>query len=353
MWNYLLKRLLVMVPTLWGILTLTFLVTQFVPGGPVEHALSDIDSQTGRSGGEHGASTGGWTYSGRRGMDTQQVKQLGALYGFDKPPLQRYLTMLKSFLRFDLGDSYFRNQSVWSLIKEKLPVSISLGVWTFILTYLVSVPLGVMKAVRAGSRFDFVTTVAVLAGHAVPGFVLGVLLIVLLRGGSFWDIFPLRGLTSSNWSELSPLGKVTNYFWHVTLPATAAVVSSFAIKTLLTKNTFLDEIRRQYVLTARAKGLSERRILWKHVFRNVLLPLITGSPGVFIASFFTGSLLIETLFSIDGMGLLSFESINNRDYPVVLGTLYLFTLLGLLTKLAGDVGYVLADPRIRFDAQDA
>ena len=352
MWTYLLKRLLVMVPTLFGILTLTFLVTQFVPGGPVEHVLSDLDGQSGRSGGGEGAAAfGSWTYSGRRGIDGQQVKQLTALYGFDKPPLERYLRMLKNFLHFDLGESYYRNQSVWSLIKEKLPVSISLGVWTFILTYLVSVPLGVAKAVRAGSKFDFVSTVAVLAGHAVPGFVLGVLLIVLLGGGSFWDIFPLRGLTSSNWAELSPFGKVTDYLWHVTLPATAAVVSSFAIKTLLTKNTFLDEIRRQYVLTARAKGLSERRVLWKHVFRNVLLPLITDFPSVFIAAFFTGSLLIETLFSIDGMGLLSFESINSRDYPVVLGTLYLFTLLGLLTKLVGDVAYVLVDPRIRFDAQ--
>jgi microcin C transport system permease protein len=349
MWSYVFKRLLIMVPTLLGILTLTFVVTQFVPGGPVEHVLTDLDGQTGR-GGERG-STGGWSYSGRRGIDGQQVKQLVSLYGFDKPPLTRYLDMLERFLRFDLGESYYRNQSVWSLIKEKLPVSISLGVWTFLLTYLVSVPLGVLKAVRNGSKFDFVSTVAVLAGHAVPGFVLGVLLIVLFGGGSFWDIFPLRGLTSTNWAELSVLGKITDYFWHVTLPVTAAVVSSFAIKTLLTKNTFLDEIRRQYVLTARAKGLSERRVLWKHVFRNVLLPLITGFPGVFIAAFFTGSLLIETLFSIDGMGLLSFESINNRDYPVVLGTLYLFTLLGLLTKLLGDVAYAVADPRIRFDAQ--
>jgi microcin C transport system permease protein len=353
MWSYLVKRLLIMVPTLFGILTLTFVVTQFVPGGPVEQVLTEMDGQTARSGGERAGSSGGWTYSGRRGIDGQQVSQLAALYGFDKPPLERYFRMLKNFLRFDLGESYFRNQSVWSLIKEKLPVSISLGVWTFILTYLVSVPLGVMKAVRAGSKFDFVTTVAVLAGHAVPGFVLGVLLIVLLGGGSFWDIFPLRGLTSSNWAELSVLGKIGDYLWHVTLPATAAVVSSFAIKTLLTKNTFLDEIRRQYVLTARAKGLSERRVLWKHVFRNVLLPLITGFPAVFIAAFFTGSLLIETLFSIDGMGLLSFESINSRDYPVVLGTLYLFTLLGLCTKLVGDVAYVLVDPRVRFDAQDA
>lgn len=354
MWLYLIKRLAVLIPTLIVVLTLTFAVTQFVPGGPVEHALSQIDGETARSGaGDGGAAGGGWTYSGRRGIDAQQVKQLTELYGFDKPVLERYRIMLGNFLRFDFGDSYFRNESVWALIKSKLAVSVSLGVWTFILTYLVSVPLGVSKAVRAGSRFDLITSLLILSAYAVPGFVLGVLLIVLFGGGSFWDIFPLRGLVSDNWDELGAFAKVTDYLWHVTLPVTASVVSSFALKTLLTKNTFLEEIRRQYVLTARAKGLSERRVLWRHVFRNALLPLVTGFPGAFIAAFFTGSLLIETLFSLDGLGLLSFESINSRDYPVVLGTLYLFTLIGLLTKLIGDIAYVLVDPRIKFDAQEA
>jgi len=352
MWYYLLKRILAIVPTLLGVLTLTFAVTQFVPGGPVEHVLMQLDGESARAGAEGGAAGGGWSYSGRKGIDAQQIEQLSGLYGFDKPPLQRYWLMLNNFLRFNLGESYFRNDSVWSLIKQKLAVSVSLGVWTFFLTYLVSVPLGVAKAIRAGSRFDFVTSLLVLGGYAVPGFVLGVLLIVLFGGGSFWDIFPLRGLTSENWAQLSWFGKITDYLWHITLPVTASVVSTFALKTLLTKNTFLDELSRQYVLTARAKGLSERQVLWKHVFRNALLPLVTGFPGTFITAFFTGSLLIETLFSLDGLGLLSFESINSRDYPVVLGNLYLFTLLGLFTKLIGDIAYVLVDPRIKFDAQE-
>ena len=352
MWYYLLKRLLAIIPTLLGVLTLTFAVTQFVPGGPVEHALMQLDGDSARAGAEGGASGGGWSYSGRKGIDAQQIEQLSNLYGFNKPPLERYWLMLKNFARFDFGDSYFRNASVCSLIKQKLTVSVSLGVWTFFLTYLVSVPLGVAKAIHAGSRFDFISSLLVLGGYAVPGFVLGVLLIVLFGGGSFWDIFPLRGLTSENWAELSWFGKITDYLWHITLPVTASVVSTFALKTLLTKNTFLDELSRQYVLTARAKGLSEKQVLWKHVFRNALLPLVTGFPGAFITAFFTGSLLIETLFSLDGLGLLSFESINSRDFPVVLGNLYLFTLLGLSTKLVGDIAYVLVDPRIKFDAQE-
>ncbi len=353
MWYYLIKRLLVMIPTLLGVLTLTFFVTQFVPGGPVENMLATIDGESARTGVEGGASGGGWSYSGRQGIDDQQIAHLTSLYGFDQPLWTRYTNMLGDFIVFDFGDSYFRNESVWSLIQSKLGVSVSLGIWTFLLTYVVSVPLGVAKAVRAGSRFDFVTSLLVLIGYAVPGFVLGVLLIVLFGGGSFWDIFPLRGLTSDNWDDLSLWGKVTDYLWHVTLPVIAAVVSSFALKTLLTKNTFLEEIRRQYVFTARAKGLSERRVLWKHVFRNALLPLVTGFPGTFIAAFFTGSLLIETLFSLDGLGLLSYESINSRDYPVVMGSLYLFTLIALITKLIGDIAYVLIDPRIKFDSVEA
>jgi microcin C transport system permease protein len=352
MWTYLLKRLLAMVPTLVGVLTLTFLVTQFVPGGPVESALARIDVDSGRNNADGGQASSGWNYSGRKGIDSQQIKQLTSQYGFDRPWPERYVAMLGNFLRFDFGDSYFRNQSVWSLIREKLPVSVALGVWTFILSYAISIPLGVAKAVRSGSRFDFVTSLIVLCGYAVPGFVLGVLLILLLGGGSFWDIFPLRGLVSENWSTLSLGHKVLDYLWHVALPVTASVVSQFAIKTLLTKNTFLDELGRQYVLTARAKGLSERQVLWKHVMRNSLLPLVTSFPGAFIAAFFTGSLLIETLFSLDGLGLLSFEAIRGRDYPVVLASLYLFTLIALVTKLLGDVAYVFVDPRIKFDAQE-
>lgn len=352
MWHYLFKRLLIMIPTLIGVMTLTFAVMQFVPGGPVDSAIAQLDAENARSGSDSSTSTGGWSYSGRQGIDVQQVEQLTILYGFDKPILERYWQMLRNFAKFDLGESYFRNQSVWSLIKDKLGVSVALGIWTFILTYLIAVPLGVAKAIRAGTRFDFFTSLIILTGYAIPGFVLGVLLIVLFGGGSFWDVFPLRGLTSDNWSELSWFGKITDYLWHITLPVTASVVSTFAFKTLLTKNTFLEEIRRQYVLTARAKGLSERQVLWKHVFRNALLPLITGFPATFIMAFFTGSLLIETLFSLDGLGLLSYESINSRDYPVVLGTLYLFTLIGLFVKLAGDFAYVLVDPRIKFDAQE-
>ncbi|XVJ70424.1 MAG: ABC transporter permease subunit [Rhizobacter sp.] len=353
MWIYLLKRLLAMVPTMLGVLTLTFLVTQFVPGGPVESALTQIDASSGRTGADGGQASAGWNYTGRKGIDTQQVKQLSEQYGFDRPLGERYLNMLTDFLKFDLGYSYFRHQSVWSLIQEKLPVSVALGVWTFFLTYLVSVPLGVAKAVRAGTRFDWVTSVIVLAGYAVPGFVLGVLLILVFGGGSFWDIFPLRGLVSENWDSLGAVDKVLDYLWHVTLPVTAAVVSQFALKTLLTKNTFLDELSKQYVLTARAKGLSERQVLWKHVFRNALLPLVTSFPIAFIAAFFSGSLLIETLFSLDGLGLLSFEAVKGRDFPIVLGSLYLFTLIALVTKLIGDVAYVLVDPRIKFDAQQA
>ncbi len=346
MWLYLTKRIIAMIPTLIGVLTITFLITQFVPGGPIEHALNKMDSSA------DDVSEGAWTYTASQRVTPQQVQELKVMYGFDKPLPERYWDMMKNFSHFDLGQSYFRTQSVWTLIKSRLAVSVSLGVWTFLLTYLISVPLGVSKAVRAGSRFDMVTTLLVLFGYAVPGFVLGVLLILLLGGGSFLDIFPLRGLVSDNWDSLNWHAKITDYLWHVTLPVIASVVSNFALKTLLTKNTFLDEINRQYVLTARAKGLSEGRIMWKHVFRNAMLPLITSFPGTFIAAFFTGSLLIETLFSLNGMGLLSFESINNRDYPVVLGTLYIFTLIGMFTRLIGDIAYVLADPRIKFDAQE-
>jgi len=337
---YILKRLLLMLPTLLGVLLVTFIVTQFVPGGPVEQYLAE--ARAGR-GGEGGA----MSYRGGQGVDPKRIEQIKALYGFDKPPHERFFLMLGQYARFDLGRSFFQNKDVWQLILEKLPVSISLGLWTFFISYLIAVPLGVAKAVRAGSRFDLVTTLLVLVGYAIPGFVLGVALLVIF-GGQL-QLFPLRGLTSGNWEELSWAGKLTDYLWHITLPVTAMVVGSFAVTTMLTKNSFLEEIRKQYVLTARAKGLDERRVLWKHVMRNALMPIIAGFPAAFLGAFFTGALLIETLFSLDGLGLLSYESVIRRDYPVVLGTLYLFTLLGLLTRLVSDLCYVLVDPRVKFD----
>lgn len=345
MWSYILKRVLLMIPTLLGVLMLTFAVIQFVPGGPVEQMVAQIE---GRNTGGEGAGPSS-AYRGRQGVDPQQLEEIKKLYGFDKPPLERFWQMLRSFAVFDLGQSFHHHQSVWSLVKDKLPVSISLGLWTFFLSYLISVPLGIAKAVRAGSRFDTVTSLIVLVGYAIPGFVLGVVLIVLFGGGSFLSWFPLRGLTSPNWDELSWAGKVLDYLWHITLPVTASVIGSFAVTTMLTKNAFLEEIRKQYVLTARAKGLDEHKVLWKHVFRNALIPIVTGFPAAFIGAFFSGSLLLETLFSLDGLGLLSYQSVIRRDYPVVLGTLYLFTLIGLVTKLIGDLCYVWVDPRVKFD----
>jgi len=342
---YLLKRILLMIPTLIGVITLTFVVIQFVPGGPVEQMMLEMKGR----GGAAEASGGGAEYRGRRGVDPDKIKEIQALYGFDKTPIERYFLMLKRFAKFDLGQSYFQHRSVWELVKSKMPVSISLGLWTFFLTYLISVPLGISKAIRAGSRFDVISSMIVLVGYAIPGFVLGVLLLVLFGGGTFVQWFPLRGLTSDDWDQLSLMGKVMDYLWHLVLPITASVVGSFAVVTMLTKNAFLEEIRKQYVLTARAKGLSERRVLWKHVFRNALIPLVTGFPAAFIGAFFTGSLLIETLFSLDGLGLLSYEAVLRRDYPVVLGTLYLFTLIGLVTRLISDICYVMVDPRIHFE----
>lgn len=341
---YVLKRLLLMVPTLLGVLLLTFVVIQFVPGGPVEQMVAQLQ---GRDAGGEGPSASAAGYRGRQGLSPQQVDEIKAFYGFDKPATERFWQMLQSFARFDLGQSFYQRKAVWELVKEKLPVSISLGLWTFFISYLIAVPLGVAKAVRAGSRFDFITTLIVLIGYAVPGFVLGVALLVIFGGQLQW--FPLRGLTSSNWEQLSWGARIVDYLWHITLPITAMVLGSFAVTAMLTKNSFLEEIRKQYVVTARAKGLSERKVLWKHVFRNALIPIITGFPAAFIGAFFTGSLLIETLFSLDGLGLLSYESVIRRDYPVVLGTLYLFTAIGLVTKLISDLCYVLVDPRVKFD----
>lgn len=342
MGSYIAKRLLLMLPTLLGVLLVTFVVTQFVPGGPVQQYLAEARTAAG-GGGEGGT----FSYRGGQGVDTKRIDEIKKLYGFDKPAHERFLQMLGQYARFDLGRSFFQNKDVWQLILEKLPVSISLGLWTFFISYLIAIPLGVAKAVRAGSRFDLLTTLVVLVGYAIPGFVLGVAMLVIFGGQLGW--FPLRGLTSANWSELSVGAKIVDYLWHIAMPVTAMVVGSFAVTTMLTKNSFLEEIRKQYVLTARAKGLDERRVLWKHVFRNALMPIIAGFPAAFLGAFFTGSLLIETLFSLDGLGLLSYESVIRRDYPVVLGTLFLFTLLGLLTKLMSDLMYVWVDPRVKFD----
>ena len=344
MLSYIVKRLLLMVPTLFGVLLVTFAVIQFVPGGPVEQMVSQLQ---GRDSGGEGAAASGAGYRGRQGVDAKRIEEIRTLYGFDKPAPERFMQMLGQFARFDLGSSFFYPKTVWELIREKLPVSISLGLWTFLLSYLVSVPLGIAKAVRAGTRFDTWTSLLVLVGYAIPGFVLGVALLVVFGGQLQW--FPLRGLTSGNWETLSWGAKVTDYLWHITLPVTASVLGAFAVTTILTKNAFLEEIGKQYVLTARAKGLSEGRVLWKHVLRNALIPLVTGFPAAFVGAFFTGSLLIETLFSLDGLGLLSYESVMRRDYPVVLGTLYLFTLIGLVTKLISDLCYLWVDPRVKFE----
>ncbi len=345
MLSYILKRLLLMIPTLFGVLLLTFAVIQFVPGGPVEQYMAEAKAAAG--GGIEGGGGQSFDYRGARGLNEKRLAEIKALYGFDKPAPERFWLMLKSYMQFDLGKSFFQNKAVWQLIKEKLPVSISLGLWAFFLAYFVSIPLGVAKAVRAGSRFDLLSTLLVLIGYAIPGFVLGVALLVIFGGQLQW--FPLRGLTSANWESLSWGAKVTDYLWHIALPVTAMVLGSFATLTMLTKNSFLEEIRKQYVTTARAKGLDERKVLYKHVFRNAMLPIIAGFPAAFLSAFFTGALLIETLFSLDGLGLLGYESVIRRDYPVVLGTLYLFTLMGLLTKLLSDLMYVWVDPRVKFD----
>ncbi|CAM2142869.1 putative oligopeptide ABC transporter membrane subunit YejB [Pararobbsia alpina] len=350
MFAYILRRLLLMIPTLIGVVTLTFAVTQFVPGGPVEQMMTQLRHGSTRGG--EGGGAGNIGYHASQGLDPKQVEEIKKQFGFDKPPITRYFLMLKDYATFNLGSSYYQHASVWHVIVSKLPVSITLGLWTLVLTYLVSVPLGIAKAVRAGSKFDTITSVLVLAGYAIPGFVLGVLLLMLFGGGTFWQWFPMRGLTSDNFDDLTLIGKVLDYLWHIVLPITASVVGNFAIITILTKNTFLEEIGRQYVLTARAKGAPERDVLWKHVFRNAMIPLLTGLPAAFVGAFLNGSLLIETLFSLDGMGLLSYDSVIRRDYPVVLGSLYLFTLIGLVTKLIADVCYVLVDPRIQFNSLD-
>lgn len=343
---YVIKRILLMIPTLIGVMLVTFTVAQFVPGGPVEKLVAELEG-VGSARGEI-FSTGS-LYRGNSGLSSERVEQLKALYGFDEPPVTRFFSMMRRYLVFDFGVSYYSHQKVVDLVVSKLPVSMSLGLWGFLIVYGVCVPLGIKKAVADGSRFDIISSTIILIGYAIPGFVLGILLIVLFGGGSFWSVFPLRGIVSDDWSELSVIMKVLDYLWHMVLPITSTAVGSLAVMTMLTKNSFLEEIGKQYVLTARAKGLSEGKVLYKHVFRNAIIPIITGFPGYFLASFFTGSLLIETIFSLDGMGLLAYSSVMNRDYPVVLGTLYFFTVIGLVARLLSDLSYAVADPRISFD----
>ncbi|MGO9359971.1 MAG: microcin C ABC transporter permease YejB [Xanthobacteraceae bacterium] len=365
---YIFRRLLLMVPTLLGILFVSFVVVQFAPGGPVERIIAQLSGAdtgatsriSGSAGGDFGARAQmgvsgdamNSKYRGAQGLDPEFIKKLEVQFGFDKPAPERFLLMVWNFARFDFGKSYFRDISVIQLIREKLPVSMSLGIWMTLLTYLISIPLGIRKAVKDGSRFDIWTSGVVIIGFAIPGFLFAILLIILFAGGSFYDLFPLRGLTSDGWSQLPWYGKIIDYFWHLTLPIVSMSLGAFATMTLLTKNSFLDEIRKQYVLTARAKGCSETQVLYNHVFRNAMLIVIAGFPGAFIHAFFSGSLLIETIFSLDGLGLLGFESVLNRDYPVVFGTLYIFSLVGLVVNLITDIAYMWIDPRIDFAARE-
>jgi microcin C transport system permease protein len=372
---YVLRRILLMIPTIVGIMAISFLVVQFAPGGPVERVIAQLQGTdvgatsriTGGGGDFSGVQNNANAaadqaltskYRGAQGLDPEFIKKLEKQFGFDKPPLERFGLMLWNYARFDFGDSYFRDISVVKLIEEKMPVSISLGLWMTLLSYAISIPLGIRKAVKEGSRFDTWTSAVIIVGYAIPGFLFAILLIILFAGGSFWDIFPLRGLWSDEYVKMPFWQWVTNpramadYFWHLVLPLTAMALSAFATTTLLTKNSFLDEIRKQYVITARAKGLTERQVLYGHVFRNAMLIVIAGFPGAFISAFFAGSLLIETIFSLDGLGLLSFESVVNRDYPVVFATLYIFSLVGLAVNLISDLTYTWIDPRIDFETRE-
>jgi microcin C transport system permease protein len=357
---YAIRRILLIIPTLFAIMVVNFVIVQAAPGGPVELMISRLKgsnvSATERVSGGPGefksqAGSGETSYRGARGLDPALIKELERQYGFDKPPLERFWLMMRNYLTFDFGNSFFRDRRVVDLIRDKLPVSISIGLWTTLITYLVSIPLGIRKAVRDGSRFDVWTSAVIIVGYAVPSFLFAVLLIVLFSGGSYFSIFPLRGLVSDNWATLAWPMRVADYFWHITLPVTALVISGFATLTMLTKNCFLEEINKQYVLTARAKGLSERRVLYGHVFRNAMLLVVAGFPAALIGILFTGSLLIEVIFSLDGLGLLGFEAAINRDYPIMFATLYVFTLIGLLLKLISDLTYMLIDPRIDFAAR--
>ncbi|WP_312406065.1 microcin C ABC transporter permease YejB [Rhizobium sp.] len=356
---YILRRLLLMIPTIVGIMGISFLVVQFAPGGPVEQIIAQVqgqDSGDRLSGASNDLSAQGVSsdssYRGAQGLDPEFIKKLEQQFGFDEPPLTRFLDMMWNYIRFDFGESFFRNTPVIDLIIDKLPVSISLGFWILIISYLISIPLGIRKAVKDGSSFDIWTSGIIIVGYAVPSFLFGILLIVMFAGGSFFDWFPLRGLVSDNFDDLTWYQKIGDYFWHLTLPLIAMSLSAFATTTLLTKNSFIDEIKKQYVTTARAKGLNERQVLYGHVFRNAMLIVIAGFPGAFISAFFTGSLLIENIFSLDGLGRLGYLSIVNRDYPIVFGTLFIFSLMGLVVNLISDLIYTWIDPRIDFERRD-
>jgi len=367
---YIIRRLLFMVPTMFGIMLVAFIVVQFAPGGPVEQviakltgsdtsATSRISGSPGGDFGSRGLAQGGSQvdavtskYRGAQGLDPEFIKRLEKQFGFDKPAPERFALMLWNYVRFDFGKSYFRDISVLQLIKEKLPVSISLGITLTLLTYLISIPLGIRKAVDDGSPFDTWTSSIIVIGYAIPGFLFAILLIIVFAGGTFFDWFPLRGLVSENWAQLPWWRKVPDFFWHLVLPIVSMGLSAFATMTLLTKNSFLEEIRKQYVLTARAKGCTRKQVLYGHVFRNAMLIVIAGFPSAFVHAFFTGSLLIETIFSLDGLGLLGFESVLNRDYPVVFATLYIFSLIGVVVNLISDLTYTWIDPRIDFESRE-
>jgi microcin C transport system permease protein len=361
---YILRRLALMIPTILGIMLISFTIIQFAPGGPVERIIAqlqghDVGATARFAGGQSemnnlssGNFDGGSKYRGAQGLDPAFIEELEKQFGFDKPAHERFLIMIGDYAQFDFGNSFYRDVPVSQLIAEKLPVSISLGLWTTLITYLISIPLGIAKARRSGSSFDIWTSGVIIVGYAIPGFLFAVLLIIVFAGGSYFDLFPLRGLTSDNFDSLSTGGKIIDYIWHISLPVLAMTIGAFATTTLLTKNSFLDEISKQYVTTARAKGLSEGKVLYRHVFRNAMLIVVAGFPGAFVGAFFTGSLLIETIFSLDGLGLLSYESIINRDYPVVFANLYIFGLVGLIITLLSDLTYVLMDPRIDFESRE-
>ncbi|MEO8529678.1 MAG: microcin C ABC transporter permease YejB [Deltaproteobacteria bacterium] len=358
---YIIRRLLLVIPTLLGIMIINFTLTQFVPGGPIEQIIAEMqgggDVFESISGGQGDAQIQDMNgvdskYIGARGLPPEFIARLEKQFGFDRPPLERFLTMMWKYVRFDFGESYFRSVGVLDLVWEKMPVSITLGLWSTLLAYIIAIPLGIRKAVRDGSAFDSWTSAVLIAAYAIPGFLFAVLLIVLFAGTSYWQIFPLRGLTSENFDQLSMMGKVGDYLWHITLPVVASTISGFTGLAMLTKNSFLDEIRKQYVITARAKGLTERRVLYGHVFRNAMLIVIAGFPGLFIGIFFGGSVIIETIFSLDGLGRMGFEAAVARDYPVVFGTLFFFGLIGLLIGIISDLMYVLVDPRIDFETRE-
>jgi len=368
---YILRRLLLIIPTLLGILVINFAVVQVAPGGPVDQMIAELTGATAGATARIGGGAGGdagmaqssdlqlgqagdtqTKYRGAQGLDPVLIERIEKQFGFDKPPLERFWLMLKNYAQFDFGESFFKGRPVTELIADKLPVSISLGLWTTLLVYLISIPLGIKKAVRDGSRFDAWTSAVIIVGYAVPAFLFAILLIVLFAGGSYWDIFPLRGLVSDGWEEMGFWARIGDYFWHITLPVFAMTIGGFAGLTMLTKNSFLDEINKQYVMTARSKGLSERRVLYGHVFRNAMLIVIAGFPAAFVGILFTNSLLIEFIFSLDGLGLLSFEALIQRDYPIIFGSLFIFTLIGLVMKLVGDITYVLVDPRIDFESRE-